>query len=114
MTPPQNVVSFYSVKQAQENHQSRMRSRIYSVKRTVLRHHLSLSGGNSPNGRPIGSLRLSLAISLTAILHSKLRSERSLRTIPTFESALVPMILCSNPLSWSRLRTYPSLALFLS
>src|SRR6266702_8220452 len=67
------VVSFFSGKQARESHRSRMRSRVASIKCTVLRHHLSFCGRNNPNR--IISSRLLLAISPTAILRLKPRLE---------------------------------------
>src|ERR1700755_306684 len=74
-TSTRDVVLLFSDKQAQESHQSPMRSHDGSTICTALRRHLSFFEGNNPFGRLITSLRLLLAISPTAIFRLKSRSE---------------------------------------
>src|SRR6266702_1804354 len=112
-TPTLSVVSLFLVRQARESHPSHMRSRVGLTKCTVLRHPLSFCVRNNPNARLTTSLRLLLAISPTAIHHSEPQLEGSSRTTPLFESVLVTILRCFNPLSWNRLRICTSSDLFL-
>src|SRR6266571_2087357 len=87
--PTLSVLSFFSGGQARESHPSRMRSRVALTKCTVLRHHLSSCARSNLNVRLTTSLRPLLAISPTAIHHSKPRLERPSRTTPLSELVLV-------------------------
>src|SRR6266702_524600 len=112
MIPLPSVVSFFLGKQAWESHPLRMRSHVASIKCIVLRHRLSFWGRSNPKARLTTFLRLLLAISPTAIHHSKLHLERSLKTTPLFDSVLVTIPRFLNPSSWNRLRICTSSDLF--
>src|SRR6266702_408519 len=112
ITPTPSVLSFFSGKQARGSHPLRMRSHVASIKYTVLRHPLSFCGRSSPKARLTTSLQLLLAISPTAIHHSKRHLEGSLKTTPLFNSVLVTIPRFLNPSSWSRLRICTSSVLF--
>src|SRR6266702_8530073 len=107
-TLTRSVLSFFSGKQARESHRLRMRSRVASIKCAVLHHPLSFCGRSNPKARHTTSLQLLLAISPTAIHHSKPHLEGSSRTTPLFDFVLVTIPRFLNPLSWNRLRIYTS------
>src|SRR6266581_4664891 len=108
-----SVVSFFLARQARESHLSHMRSRIVLTKCIVLRHLLYFYVRSNPNARLTTSLQLLLAISPTAIHHSKPHLEGSSRTTPLFGSVLVTIPHFFNPLSWNRLRICTSSVLLL-
>src|SRR6266702_1677772 len=111
-TPTPSVLSFFSGRQARGSHPLRMRSHVASIKCTGLRHPLSFCGRSNPKARLTISLQLLLAISPTAIHHSKLHLEGSLKTTPLFDSVLVTIPRFLNPSSWNRSRIYISSFLF--
>src|SRR6266702_2100606 len=111
-TPTPSVLSFFSDRQARGSQRLRMRSHVASIECTVLRHPLSFCVRNNPKARLTTSLQLLLAISPTAIHHSKPHLERSLRTTPLFGSVLVTIPRFLTPSSWNRLRICTSSVLF--
>src|SRR6266702_3718205 len=111
-TPTRSVLSFFSGRQARGSHRLRMRSHVASIKCTVLHHPLSFCGRSNPKARLTTSLQLLLAISPTAIRHSKPHLGGSLRTTLLFDSVLVTTLRFFNPLSWNRLRICTSSVLF--
>src|SRR6266702_5616638 len=111
--PTPSVFLFCSDRRAPGSHPSHTRSRVASIKCTVL-HRLSFFCARSNlNTRPTTSSRLWLTISPTATLRSRPRLEGLLKTTPLFEfvPATTPHFL--NPLFSSRLKICTSSVLFL-